>query len=245
MKKYGPLDIINQILLDGMRVVGDLFGSGQMQLPFVLQSAETMKAAVKYLEPFMPKADVGTHKGRIVLATVKGDVHDIGKNLVDIILTNNGYKVINLGIKMPLDDILRAANDEKVDAIGMSGLLVKSTAVMKENLEEMNRRGVTTPVLLGGAALTRRFVEDDLRQLYKGYVFYGEDAFAGLRIMDELTNPAVEKKLTLYETRGGSGQTSRPSDGVTERGPALFVPPSPLGSVPQPPFWGRRVARGV
>jgi 5-methyltetrahydrofolate--homocysteine methyltransferase len=207
LQTQGPLDIINTVLLDGMRVVGELFGSGQMQLPFVLQSAETMKTAVRYLEPFMPKADVGRHKGKMVLATVKGDVHDIGKNLVDIILTNNGYKVVNLGIKMPIDDILRAADAERADAIGMSGLLVKSTAVMKDTLEEMNRRGVTTPVLLGGAALTRRFVEQDLRDLYKGYVFYGQDAFSGLRIMDELTNPAVEKKLTIYETRGGSGQT--------------------------------------
>ena len=177
MKTRGPLDIINTILLDGMRVVGDLFGSGQMQLPFVLQSAETMKAAVRYLEPFMPKADLGQHKGKMVLATVKGDVHDIGKNLVDIILTNNGYKVVNLGIKMPIDDILKAAEKEKADAIGMSGLLVKSTAVMKENLEEMNRRGVKTPVILGGAALTRRFVEEDLRSLYDGYVFYGHGRF--------------------------------------------------------------------
>jgi 5-methyltetrahydrofolate--homocysteine methyltransferase len=245
MKKWGPLDIINSFLLDGMRVVGDLFGSGQMQLPFVLQSAETMKAAVKYLEPFMPKADVGAHKGRIVLATVKGDVHDIGKNLVDIILTNNGYKVFNLGIKMPIDDILKAARDEKVDAIGMSGLLVKSTAVMKENLEEMNRRGVKTPVLLGGAALTRRFVEQDLRDLYKGYVYYGEDAFTGLRIMDELTNPAVEKKLTLYEVRGGSGQTQRAGEQVSKGEPAVYIPPSPAPLIPHPPFWGSRVARGV
>ena len=202
MKTRGPLDIINTILLDGMRVVGELFGSGQMQLPFVLQSAETMKAAVRYLEPFMPKADIGKHKGKMVLATVKGDVHDIGKNLVDIILTNNGFKVVNLGIKMPIDDILKAAEKENADAIGMSGLLVKSTAVMRDNLEEMNKRGIKMPVILGGAALTRKFVEEDLRQLYEGYVFYGQDAFSGLRIMDELTNPAVEKKLTLIEARG-------------------------------------------
>src|SRR4029077_15978744 len=245
MKKWGPLDIINTILLDGMRVVGDLFGSGQMQLPFVLQSAETMKTAVKYLEPFMPKADQGSHKGRLVLATVKGDVHDIGKNLVDIIMTNNGYKVFNLGIKMPLDDILKAAHEQKADAIGMSGLLVKSTAVMKENLEEMNRRGVKMPVLLGGAALTRRFVEEDLRQLYQGYVFYGEDAFTGLRIMDELTNPAVEKKLTLYETRGGSGQTNKAGAVAVESKPAVYVAPKRDIVIPQAPFWGSRVARGI
>ena len=247
MKARGPLDIINTVLLDGMRVVGDLFGSGQMQLPFVLQSAETMKTAVRYLEPFMPKADIGRHKGRMVLATVKGDVHDIGKNLVDIILTNNGYKVVNLGIKMPIDDILKAAEREKADAIGMSGLLVKSTAVMKENLEEMNRRGVKMPVILGGAALTRHFVEEDLRRLYNGYVFYGQDAFSGLRIMDELTQPAMEKKLTLYETRGGSGQTSTPGDAAPQTAPAIFTPPRPLApsQIPKPPFWGSRVARGI
>ena len=245
MKKYGPLDIINTLLLDGMRVVGDLFGSGQMQLPFVLQSAETMKAAVKYLEPFMPKADRGVHKGKLVLATVKGDVHDIGKNLVDIILTNNGYKVYNLGIKMSIDDILKAAHEKQADAIGMSGLLVKSTAVMKENLEEMNKRGVKTPVLLGGAALTRKFVEDDLRRLYQGYVYYGVDAFTGLRIMDELTNPAVEKKLTVYETRGGSGQTNKPGPVAVDSAPAVFVPVKRDIAVPKAPFWGSRVARGI
>jgi 5-methyltetrahydrofolate--homocysteine methyltransferase len=244
LKKWGPLEIINTILLDGMRVVGNLFGSGQMQLPFVLQSAETMKAAVKYLEPFMPKAEAGANKGKIVLATVKGDVHDIGKNLVDIILTNNGYRVYNLGIKMPIDDILKAAKEHDADAIGMSGLLVKSTAVMKENLEEMKRRGVKTPVLLGGAALTRRFVEEDLRQQYEGYVFYGEDAFTGLRIMDELTNPAVEKKLTLYETHGGSGQTSKPGK-MADAKSSVFVPVKPVEKIPKPPFWGSRVARGI
>jgi len=243
MKTRGPLDIINSVLLDGMRTVGELFGSGQMQLPFVLQSAETMKAAVRYLEPFMPKADAGAHKGKLVLATVKGDVHDIGKNLVDIILTNNGYKVVNLGIKMPIDDILKAAERESADAIGMSGLLVKSTAIMKENLEEMNRRGVKTPVLLGGAALTRRFVEEDLRELYKGYVYYGQDAFTGLRIMDELTNPSTEKKLTLYETRGASGQTTRPAP--VESKPSEFIPIRYDNAVPKPPFWGSRVARGI
>ena len=245
LKTRGPLEIINSVLLDGMRVVGDLFGSGQMQLPFVLQSAETMKAAVKYLEPFMPKADVGSHKGKMILATVKGDVHDIGKNLVDIILTNNGYKVVNLGIKISIDEMLKVAEAEQADAIGMSGLLVKSTAVMKENLEEMNRRGVKTPVLLGGAALTRRFVEEDLRQLYKGYVFYGEDAFTGLRIMDELTNPDTEKKLTVYETRGGSGMTNKPGSTSIEQAPAVHVPVKRPVDIPKPPFWGSRVIRGI
>ena len=186
LEKYPPLDIINNILLDGMKTVGDLFGSGQMQLPFVLQSAESMKAAVKFLEPFMEKAE-GSNKGVLVLATVKGDVHDIGKNLVDIILTNNGYKVVNLGIKQPIDDILRAAEESKCEAIGMSGLLVKSTLIMRDNLELMNERGIKTPVILGGAALNRRYVDNDLIPLYNGKLFYARDAFDGLHAMDELT----------------------------------------------------------
>jgi 5-methyltetrahydrofolate--homocysteine methyltransferase len=184
LKKYSPLDIINTILLDGMKVVGELFGSGEMQLPFVLQSAETMKAAVAYLEPLMEKA-AGSHKGTMVLATVKGDVHDIGKNLVDIILTNNGYNVVNIGIKQPLDAILKAATEHKADAIGMSGLLVKSTVIMKENLEEMAKLGMATPVILGGAALTRKYVEDDCCAVYPG-THYAKDAFAGLKLMDQL-----------------------------------------------------------
>ena len=158
-----PLDIINNVLLDGMKVVGELFGAGKMQLPFVLQSAETMKAAVAYLEPFMERVE-GQEKGTIVLATVKGDVHDIGKNLVDIILTNNGYRVVNLGIKVPLADMMAAVREHRAHAIGMSGLLVKSTVVMRENLEEMSRQGLEIPVLLGGAALTRNYVEDDCVQ---------------------------------------------------------------------------------
>ncbi|HZB32262.1 MAG TPA: methionine synthase, partial [Streptosporangiaceae bacterium] len=179
------LEIVNDVLLDGMKVVGDLFGSGQMQLPFVLQSAEVMKTAVAYLEPHMEKTeDAG--KGRIVLATVKGDVHDIGKNLVDIILSNNGYDVINLGIKQPVSAILDAADEQRADVIGMSGLLVKSTVIMKENLEELNSRGLARrwPVLLGGAALTRAYVEQDLAALYEGEVRYARDAFEGLRLMD-------------------------------------------------------------
>ena len=187
LEKYPPLDIINNILLDGMKVVGDLFGSGQMQLPFVLQSAEVMKAAVKFLEPFMEKAD-STNKGTLVLATVKGDVHDIGKNLVDIILTNNGYKVVNLGIKQPIDDILRSAEEHNADAVGMSGLLVKSTLVMRDNLELMNERGINVPVILGGAALNRRYVDNDLVPLYNGQLFYARDAFDGLHAMDDLTS---------------------------------------------------------
>ena len=165
LKTLSPLDIINNVLLDGMKVVGDLFGAGKMQLPFVLQSAETMKAAVAYLEPFMERVE-GQEKGTIVLATVKGDVHDIGKNLVDIILTNNGYRVVNLGIKVPLADMLAAAKEHQAHAIGMSGLLVKSTVVMRENLEEMSRQGLEVPVLLGGAALTRGYVEDDCVRAY-------------------------------------------------------------------------------
>ena len=186
LEKYSALEIINNILLEGMKVVGDLFGSGQMQLPFVLQSAEAMKAAVRFLEPFMEKKGGATAKGTMVLATVKGDVHDIGKNLVDIILTNNGYKVINLGIKQTIDAILNSYEEHKADAIGMSGLLVKSTLIMKENLEVMNEREIKVPVVLGGAALTRRYVEDDLKSLYKGTLFYARDAFAGLHTMDKL-----------------------------------------------------------
>jgi 5-methyltetrahydrofolate--homocysteine methyltransferase len=186
MKAYLPLDIINQFLLDGMKTVGELFGSGEMQLPFVLQSAATMKAAVKFLEPFMDKV-AGQEKGTLVLATVKGDVHDIGKNLVDIILTNNGYKVINIGIKQPLQAMLDAAEKHKADAIGMSGLLVKSTVIMKENLCEMQRRNLNIPVLLGGAALTRKYVEQDCQNAYpNSSVFYGKDAFSGLKIMNEI-----------------------------------------------------------
>ncbi|RYG97764.1 MAG: methionine synthase, partial [Alphaproteobacteria bacterium] len=181
-----PLSIINDVLLDGMKVVGELFGAGKMQLPFVLQSAETMKAAVAYLEPFMEKIE-GQEKGTIVLATVKGDVHDIGKNLVDIILTNNGYRVVNLGIKVPLADMVAAVKEHRAHAIGMSGLLVKSTVVMRENLEEMSRQGLEVPVLLGGAALTRNFVEDDCVNAYSsGRVAYARDAFDGLHLMDRV-----------------------------------------------------------
>jgi 5-methyltetrahydrofolate--homocysteine methyltransferase len=198
LEKYPPLDIINDILLDGMKTVGDLFGSGQMQLPFVLQSAESMKAAVKFLEPFMEKVE-GSNKGVLVLATVKGDVHDIGKNLVDIILTNNGYKVVNLGIKQPIDDILRAAEETKCDAIGMSGLLVKSTLIMRDNLELMNERGIDVPVILGGAALNRRYVDADLIPLYKGPLFYARDAFDGLHAMDELTGGT--QKAATHEAK--------------------------------------------
>lgn len=183
LEKYAALEIINNILLEGMKVVGDLFGAGKMQLPFVLQSAETMKAAVSYLEQFMEKSE-GASRGSCVLATVKGDVHDIGKNLVDIILSNNGYKVYNLGIKQPIDNIISAAQEHKADFIGMSGLLVKSTVIMKENLEILNQRNIDIPVILGGAALTRRYVEDDCRKTYNGIVLYGQDAFDDLKFME-------------------------------------------------------------
>jgi 5-methyltetrahydrofolate--homocysteine methyltransferase len=187
LENYPALEIVNDILLDGMKTVGDLFGSGQMQLPFVLQSAEVMKTAVKFLEPFMEKVEGESNKGVMVLATVKGDVHDIGKNLVDIILTNNGYKVVNLGIKQPIDEILRVYEGTRCDAIGMSGLLVKSTLIMRDNLEIMNERGINVPVILGGAALNRRYVDQDLVPLYNGKLFYARDAFDGLHAMDELT----------------------------------------------------------
>jgi 5-methyltetrahydrofolate--homocysteine methyltransferase len=187
LEKYPPLDIINVFLLDGMKVVGELFGSGQMQLPFVLQSAQTMKAAVAFLEPFMDKADTNDNgKGTFLIATVKGDVHDIGKNLVDIILSNNGYKVINLGIKQPVENIIQAYRESNADCIAMSGLLVKSTAFMKDNLETFNQEGITVPVILGGAALTPKFVYEDCQNTYQGKVVYGKDAFADLHFMDKL-----------------------------------------------------------
>ena len=198
LEAYKPLDIINNILLDGMKVVGELFGSGKMQLPFVLQSAETMKSAVSYLEPFMERVE-GSARGTMVLATVKGDVHDIGKNLVDIILTNNGYKVFNLGIKQSIENIAAAALEHKADCIGMSGLLVKSTVIMKENLEILNQRGITTPVILGGAALTRRYVEEDCRRVYGGKLFYGQDAFDDLHIMEAIASGREDELLRGLE----------------------------------------------
>jgi 5-methyltetrahydrofolate--homocysteine methyltransferase len=189
MKTKAPLQIVNVDLLAGMAVVGDLFGRGEMQLPFVLQSAETMKAAVRHLEPHMERVE-GETRGKLVLATVRGDVHDIGKNLVDIILTNNGYTVFNLGIKQPIQHILDVCHEHEPDAIGMSGLLVKSTVIMRENLEEMNRRNVATPVLLGGAALTRYYVEHDLRKTYAGPLYYAKDAFEGLDVMEKIASGA-------------------------------------------------------
>jgi 5-methyltetrahydrofolate--homocysteine methyltransferase len=243
-----PLDIVNTHLLAGMKVVGDLFGAGEMQLPFVLQSAECMKAAVAYLEPHMERAEDDRGKGRIVLATVKGDVHDIGKNLVDIILTNNGYEVRNLGIKQPIDAIIAAAEEFDADAIGLSGLLVKSTVVMRDDLDELNRRGLAHyPVLLGGAALTRAYVEVDLRGRYEGPVFYCRDAFAGLRLMDELAEhrmaggPPPDWGRVAGERRvaatGSAGVD--PSETTARSDVATDVP------VPVPPFWGTRVVRGL
>ncbi len=253
METYTPLQIINDILLDGMRVVGELFGSGQMQLPFVLQSAETMKVAVKYLEPFMERVE-GTQKGTIVLATVKGDVHDIGKNLVDIILTNNGYRVVNLGIKVPIESIIEAAKSNSADAIGMSGLLVKSTVVMKENLEQMEQRGLKIPVVLGGAALTRRYVENDLRKAYDGYVSYANDAFDGLRFMEDVkagrvdvaqingmttSSSALNKTLELNRREGSDLKTAAE---------AALPRRSKVRSdveVPRPPFFGSAVVSNI
>ncbi|HWS54687.1 MAG TPA: methionine synthase, partial [Pyrinomonadaceae bacterium] len=210
------LDIINDILLDGMKTVGELFGSGQMQLPFVLQSAEVMKTAVRFLEPFMEKKGGATAKGTMVLATVKGDVHDIGKNLVDIILTNNGYRVVNLGIKQPVENILSAFEESGADAIGMSGLLVKSTLIMKENLELMTERGLSVPVVLGGAALTRRYVEEDLKSLYRGELFYARDAFDGLHIMDALKGGAAGGEARAAKAAAGGGEAVEAADETEE-----------------------------
>ncbi|MDX6442989.1 MAG: 5-methyltetrahydrofolate--homocysteine methyltransferase [Blastocatellia bacterium] len=267
LETYPALDIINNILLEGMKVVGDLFGSGQMQLPFVLQSAEAMKAAVRFLEPYMEKKGGATAKGTMVLATVKGDVHDIGKNLVDIILTNNGYKVINLGIKQTIDTILNSYEEHKADAIGMSGLLVKSTLIMKDNLEVMNERGIGAPVVLGGAALTRKYVEADLKSLYKGTLFYARDAFAGLHTMDKLMSgvaptsvgdgdqehrlksvPPDAEDLIGEEAKHGLPKPSRTRGLHAGAGDTTHTVRSdvrPDVPIPQPPFWGSRVVHDI
>jgi 5-methyltetrahydrofolate--homocysteine methyltransferase len=245
-----PLDIINTHLLAGMKVVGDLFGAGQMQLPFVLQSAETMKAAVRHLEPHLERAD-SSGKARVVLATVKGDVHDIGKNLVDIILSNNGYDVRNLGIKQPIEAIIDAAEDFSADVIGLSGLLVKSTVVMRDDLDELTRRRLDHyPIMLGGAALTRAYVEDDLRRRYTGPLFYCRDAFAGLKVMDEFVSHRGTGDLPAdWGTGAGEGsgaalprQPHRPRPAAT--GPRRSAVATDV-EVPSPPFWGSRVQRGV
>ncbi|MEV7996258.1 methionine synthase [Streptomyces sp. NPDC086077] len=241
------LDIVNDTLLEGMKVVGELFGSGQMQLPFVLQSAEVMKTAVAYLEPHMEKTD-DDGKGTIVLATVRGDVHDIGKNLVDIILSNNGYNVVNLGIKQPVSAILEAAEEHRADVIGMSGLLVKSTVIMKENLEELNARGLAAgyPVILGGAALTRAYVEQDLYEIYEGEVRYARDAFEGLRLMDALIGvkrgvPGAKlPELKQRRVRAATVEVEeRPEEGHVRSDVATDTP------IPKPPFWGTRVIKGI
>ncbi|MFJ8563356.1 methionine synthase [Streptomyces sp. NPDC093514] len=242
------LDIVNDTLLEGMKVVGELFGSGQMQLPFVLQSAEVMKTAVAHLEPHMEKTD-DDGKGTIVLATVRGDVHDIGKNLVDIILTNNGYNVINIGIKQPVSAILEAAQEHKADVIGMSGLLVKSTVIMKENLEELNQRKLAAdyPVILGGAALTRAYVEQDLHEIYQGEVRYARDAFEGLRLMDALMGvkrgvPGAQLP-PLKQRRVPKRATPLPAAGEpADAGRSDVAADNP---VPTPPFWGTRVVKGI
>jgi 5-methyltetrahydrofolate--homocysteine methyltransferase len=248
---HSALAIVNDMLLAGMRTVGELFGSGQMQLPFVLQSAETMKAAVAHLEPHMEKTE-SSGRGRIVLATVKGDVHDIGKNLVDIILTNNGYEVFNLGIKVPIAEMIAKADDVEADAIGMSGLLVKSTLIMRENLEELNRTGRSGyTVLLGGAALTRTYVEKDLRETYDGKVFYGKDAFEGLRVLDrmmEIKHSGIDDP-TFGTERSGRVLPKRNSEQLAEVDPATIPDHSPDvekdNPVFVPPFLGSRVAKGI
>jgi 5-methyltetrahydrofolate--homocysteine methyltransferase len=252
LQRVPPLEIINTILLDGMKVVGELFGAGKMQLPFVLQSAETMKAAVAHLEPHMERVE-GQERGTIVLATVKGDVHDIGKNLVDIILTNNGYRVVNLGIKVPLADMVAAVRENRAHAIGMSGLLVKSTVVMRENLEEMSRQGLEIPVLLGGAALTRNYVEDDCVRAYaSGRVAYARDAFDGLHLMDKVTGNGFDDYLAAVQSKrvGKARNTARtlgqadarafrPVDvaAVQTRRRRLTQDVPPV----VPPFWGARI----
>ncbi|MGK2964905.1 MAG: dihydropteroate synthase, partial [Tepidiformaceae bacterium] len=256
---YDPLTIINQHLLDGMREVGELFGAGKMQLPFVLQSAETMKASVAHLEPHMEKAD-GAGKGTIVLATVRGDVHDIGKNLVDIILTNNGYTVHNIGIKQPISNVIDKAIEVDADVIGLSGLLVKSTVIMREDLEELNARELSHyPVLLGGAALNRRYVEEELRAIYQGNVFYCADAFEGLAMMDRVA-AARASGVPLTSTPALVGSKALPAEDTGYD--AVVTPPAdpppgqndyarsaaretPAPRIPVPPFWGSRVVKGI
>jgi 5-methyltetrahydrofolate--homocysteine methyltransferase len=240
LERYTPLDLINNVLLDGMRTVGDLFGARKMQLPSVLDSASVMKQAVAYLEPKMEKA-AGMEKGIIVLATVKGDVHDIGKNLVDIILTNNGYKVVNLGIKQPADSIIAAAREHAASAIGLSGLLVKSTVEMKYVLEDLERQKLAFPVICGGAALTRKYVEDDLRREYSSGVFYGEDAFAGLRLMDDLTSSEGSRNQRLSEGRSVKTYTKAAAVAEVAAEPAPARPKAV--EIPRPPFLGPQVRK--
>ncbi|BAZ45492.1 methionine synthase [Chondrocystis sp. NIES-4102] len=266
LQQYPPLDIVNIFLLDGMKVVGELFGSGQMQLPFVLQSAQTMKAAVAYLEPYMDKEEAdGNGKGKFVIATVKGDVHDIGKNLVDIILSNNGYKVINLGIKQPVENIIKAYEEHQPDCIAMSGLLVKSTAFMKDNLETFNEKGITVPVILGGAALTPKFVYQDCQNTYKGKVIYGKDAFADLHFMDKLMPAKAEDNWDDFKgflneqvsTSVDTGDADKPFpdanvdtiflDEESKKPQPIIIDTKRSEAVdvnidrPTPPFWGTKI----
>jgi 5-methyltetrahydrofolate--homocysteine methyltransferase len=247
LESLPALQVVNDVLLDGMKVVGDLFASGEMQLPFVLQSAETMKAAVAHLEPHMDKV-AGGGKGTIVIGTVKGDVHDIGKNLVDIILTNNGYEVHNIGIKAPLQGFVDKAKEVEADAIGMSGLLVKSTLIMRENLEELNALGLADlPVLLGGAALTRTYVERDLREVYEGRLFYGKDAFEGLRVMDQLMERKRSGELDPDFGRAPGGRDLPTRGSRSGTGVPIPARSDVATDVPvfDPPFLGSRVAKGM
>lgn len=244
-QNYTALSIINDYLLAGMKTVGELFGKGEMQLPFVLQSAEVMKSAVALLEPYIEKTD-DAGRGKILLATVKGDVHDIGKNLVDIILSNNGYETVNIGIKQTVNQIIEAAESNNVDVIGMSGLLVKSTVIMKENLEELTARGLAKkwPIVLGGAALTRSFVEQDLAEKFDGTVRYAKDAFEGLRLMDTFMAikkgvpgaqlPPLKKRVTGARSQSIDSQIDTRRSDVSSSNP-----------VPTPPFFGSKVVKGV
>ncbi len=262
MQKYRPLEIINDHLLDGMKVVGELFGSGQMQLPFVLQSAEVMKNAVAYLEPHMDKADAGG-KGKMVLATVKGDVHDIGKNLVDIILSNNGYTVYNIGIKVPINEIVAAYEEHKADAIGLSGLLVKSVNVMEENLKELNDRGISVPMILGGAALSKHYCDCHLRGVYNNRVYHGTDAFEGLRLMDALMagkseelEAEIEERLAkraaatekVEALRAKEAAEAGESNDDGEGGGTAVLTRSEVATdvaIPSVPFYGSRVVEDI
>ena len=240
LKQYSPLELINTVLLDGMRTVGDLFGARKMQLPSVLDSASVMKAAVAYLEPKMEKVE-GSQKGTIVLATVKGDVHDIGKNLVDIILSNNGFKVVNLGIKQPGDVIIKAAQEHRADAIGLSGLLVKSTLEMKYVVQDLQSQNLAFPVICGGAALTRKYVEDDLRREYSSAVFYADDAFAGLHLMESLSSEGRDATIAEGRKVKEFARAVAVGDGDAGTSPRDAIAPAP--NIPQPPFWGVRVRK--
>jgi 5-methyltetrahydrofolate--homocysteine methyltransferase len=245
LQQYSPLELINTVLLDGMKTVGDLFGARKMQLPSVLDAAGVMKQAVAYLEPKMEKKSGSSQKGTIVIATVKGDVHDIGKNLVDIILSNNGYRVINLGIKQPGDVIIKAAQEHRADAIGLSGLLVKSTLEMKYVIQDLERQKLEFPVICGGAALTRKYVEDDLRREYTNAVFYADDAFGGLHIMEDLTTTNGAKESRLKE--GRTVKEYAKAVAVDEETGPVFAERSAVVSdapnIPVPPFWGVRVKK--